>query len=125
LPDTYDTFPFQKYGTLKGTLVWVSPDADEKGDREDSGAAGVKNAKLSLEPKLGKSSYLYKIHISTEKVSFQINGETTRMKSGMTVQADIVTDRRKVIEFFLSRDHYIKREWIPSNFRVLRRASPF
>jgi hemolysin D len=25
-----DTFTFQKYGSLPGTLVWVSPDAQDK-----------------------------------------------------------------------------------------------
>ena len=94
-----DTFPFQKYGTLKGTLVWISPDAEEKGASETSDG---QNGKPSPDPKANKSTFSYKLHIKPEKTSFVVDSKLTPIQAGMTVQADIVTDHRRIIEFFLA-----------------------
>jgi hemolysin D len=48
------------------------------------------------------AGYVYKVHVRTEKSEFAVDGMSRRIQSGMTVQADIVTDRRRVIDFFLS-----------------------
>jgi hemolysin D len=45
---------------------------------------------------------VYKIHVRTERAQFLVDGVARPIQSGMTVQADIVTDRRRVIDFFLS-----------------------
>ena len=47
------------------------------------------------------AGYVYKVHIGTEQPHF-VDGEARPVVSGMTVQADITTDRRRVIDFFLS-----------------------
>ena len=95
-----DTFPFQKYGTLKGKLVWVSPDADEKGPADP--ANQNPNGKPSPDPKANKSSYTYKVHVKPETTTFVVDGRETPIQPGMTVQADISTDQRRIIEFFLA-----------------------
>jgi hemolysin D len=98
-----DTFPFQKYGTLKGTLVWISPDAEEKtSDATGTGSNGDNNSKTSNGSKSAKAGYLYKVHIQPEQRQFIVDGKPVPIQSGMTVQADIITDHRRVIEFFLS-----------------------
>jgi membrane fusion protein, hemolysin D len=97
-----DTFPFQKYGTLIGTLIWVSPDAEEKNaaSRDADTRAGAVTAEArNPDPNAG---YVYKVHIRTDRSEFTIGGVPRSVRSGMTVQADITTDRRRVIEFFLS-----------------------
>ena len=48
------------------------------------------------------TGYVYKIRIHTEDAHLVVDGETRPVLSGMTVQADIITDRRRVIDFFLS-----------------------
>lgn len=95
-----DTFPFQKYGTLKGKLVWVSPDADEKGPADP--ANQNPNGKPSPDPKANRSSYTYKVHVKPETTTFVVDGKETPIQPGMTVQADISTDQRRIIEFFLA-----------------------
>jgi hemolysin D len=102
-----DTFPFQKYGTLKGTLEWISPDADERdGASADSdtrsGMAEAKSDKNKDEVAANNTGYVYKIRVRTEQSQFRVNGETRPLQAGMTVQADITTDKRRVIDFFLS-----------------------
>jgi hemolysin D len=94
-----DTFPFQKYGTLKGKLTWISADAEERGASESAGTSAAKSAS---DPKSAKPSYVYKIHIQPQIKAFIIGGQSTSVQPGMTLQADINTDERRVIEFFLA-----------------------
>ena len=100
-----DTFPFQKYGTLKGTLVWVSPDAEERSvasSSDESGAAGNQAEKAIQNVKSVKDGYVYKVRIRAERGSFVVDGRSAPLQAGMTVQADIATDQRRIIEFLLS-----------------------
>jgi hemolysin D len=101
-----DTFPFQKYGSLKGTLLSVSPDAEEKNaaSRDTDARAGVGRSSESARSGADtqNAGYVYKVRIRTDQARFVVGGEARPVQSGMTVQADITTDRRRVIEFFLS-----------------------
>jgi membrane fusion protein, hemolysin D len=45
---------------------------------------------------------VYKVHVRAEESHFVVDGEPRPVGSGMTMQADITTDRRRVIDFFLS-----------------------
>jgi hemolysin D len=75
-----DTFPFQKYGTIKGKLIAISPDAFD-------------------DEKLGP---VYKVRVSLEQTSITVNGRQTPISPGMTVAAEVKTGKRRIIEFFLS-----------------------
>lgn len=74
-----DTFPFQKYGALKGEIVHISPNA-------------------YLDEKLG---YVYKVKIIIEKPYLELNGLRYDIVPGMEVTAEIKTGKRRVIDFFL------------------------
>jgi len=103
-----DTFPFQRYGTLKGSLVWISPDAEDKNaasrDTDTRAGAGSQSPDPARDPAISSpnAGYVYKVHVRTEASRFVVEGEPRPVLSGMTVQADITTDRRRVIDFFLS-----------------------
>jgi hemolysin D len=101
-----DTFPFQKYGSLKGTLVSISPDAEEKNaasrDADTRSGANTSSGSQKGSVDTTNAGYVYKVFIHTGQSAFQIRGDNRAVQSGMTVQADITTDRRRVIEFFLS-----------------------
>jgi hemolysin D len=103
-----DTFPFQRYGTLKATLVQISPDAEDRNAaaRDTDTRAGVnsQSGDLSRDPAniTPNAGYVYKVYVRTAQSRFVVEGEPRPMISGMTVQADITTDRRRVIDFFLS-----------------------
>lgn len=89
-----DTFPFQKYGTLKGTLEWISPDAEDKAaaakdtdTRAGANSAGAPSpGEAAPSPNAG---YVYKVHIRTLGTRFVVDGEPHSVQAGMTVQADI------------------------------------
>lgn len=103
-----DTFPFQRYGSLKGTLVSISPDAEDKTavSRDTDTRAGASSSRpddQSRDPTTASNTgYVYKVHIRTADAHFVVDDESRSVTSGMTVQADITTDRRRVIDFFLS-----------------------
>jgi hemolysin D len=101
-----DTFPFQKYGSLHGTLLSISPDAEEKTaaskDTDTRSGAGSSGDPSRATAENANAGYVYKVRIRTDRSQFAVNGASRPIQAGMTVQADITTDRRRVIEFFLS-----------------------
>ena len=75
-----DTFPFQKYGTIKGKVVSVSPDAFD-------------------DEKLGP---VYRIRVNLERLSIIVDGRDAPVSPGMTAAVEVKTGKRRIIEFFLS-----------------------
>lgn len=74
-----DTFSFQKYGTLDGKIIYVSPSAVED----------------------ERKGLVYKIKVSVDKNNFNINGSDVPISSGMSGTAEIKLEERRIIEFFL------------------------
>ena len=75
-----DTFPFQKYGTIKGKVISISPDAFE-------------------DEKMGP---VYKIKVEMEKIYIVVDGKKVAVSPGMAVSVEVKTNKRRIIEFFLS-----------------------
>lgn len=80
-----DAFPFQHYGRLNGTLVWVSPDAE----RQDA-SFHVTSASGTV-----ATGYVYRGQVRTAP------HPRLQLMPGLTAQVDIKTQRRRVIDFFL------------------------
>jgi hemolysin D len=74
-----ETFPFTRYGTVSGTVRFVSQDAvmDEK-------RPSVFQARLAL-----------------DKSTITVDERTVALTAGMAVQAEIRTGGRRVIEYLL------------------------
>ena len=85
----------------KGSLIWISPDAEDKNaaSRDTDTRAGA--GSQSPDPKRDgadsspNTGYVYKVHVRIEASHFVVDGEPRPVLSGMTVQADITTDRRR------------------------------
>lgn len=75
----FDTFPFQKYGMIKGKVESISPDVFE-------------------DEKMGS---VYKMKVSLERSEIIVNGKEVPISPGMAVSAEIKTGKRRIIEFFL------------------------
>lgn len=69
-----DTYDYQKYGKLIGTVIYISPDA-------------IENEKYEK---------IYKVQVLLEN-----NNELLDVSQGMECSVEIKTDRRRIIEFFL------------------------
>lgn len=75
-----ETFPFTKYGTLRGTIIQVSSDA-------------IQDEKLGL---------IYSTRVRLARDTLQVENKTVRLTPGMAVTVEIKTGTRRVIEYFLS-----------------------
>ncbi|SHO53752.1 HlyD family type I secretion periplasmic adaptor subunit [Anaerocolumna xylanovorans] len=75
----FDTFPFQRYGVVKGKVIAVSPDAYE-------------------DQKLGT---VYKIKVQMDKTEVFVVDKCVNIVPGMTATVEVKTGKRKIIEFFL------------------------
>jgi membrane fusion protein, adhesin transport system len=74
-------YDYSIYGSLKGTVKHISPDAVQ-------------------DPRDPQRTY-YKVQISTEKNSIEHNGKVYTLIPGETVQADIVTSKRTVMQYLM------------------------
>jgi membrane fusion protein len=80
-----DAFPYQKFGHLRGTVT------------------RVEQAPLS-EPRAGAEAGgtpLYRVVVRLERQSIYAYGQERTFKAGMVVEADILQDRRRLIEWLL------------------------
>jgi len=75
-----DTFNFTKYGVVHGTVVSVSNDA-------------IEDERLGL-------VYSARIQLSESKVL--VGSQYVPLSPGMAIRAEVKTDTRKVIDYFLS-----------------------
>jgi hemolysin D len=75
-----DTFPFQKYGTIRGKVIHLSPDAVE-------------------DEKLGP---VYRMRTSIERPVMRVDGRDVPVTPGMSASVEVKTGDRRIIEFFLS-----------------------
>ncbi|MBU1395956.1 MAG: HlyD family type I secretion periplasmic adaptor subunit [Gammaproteobacteria bacterium] len=75
-----ETFPFTKYGTLRGTITQVSSDA-------------IQDEKLGL---------IYSTRVKLARDTLRVENKTVRLTPGMAVTVEVKTGKRRVIEYFLS-----------------------
>lgn len=83
-----DTFNFQKFGTIKGKVREVSPDAIEDKDRGP----------------------LYRVMVSLDEEKLHMDNKDLQIYPGMTVSAEIKTRKKRIIDFFLEPFQTYKNE---------------
>ncbi|PAU65734.1 hemolysin secretion protein D, partial [Pseudomonas indica] len=75
-----ETFTFTKYGVVHGTVQSVSNDA-------------IEDEKLGL---------VYSTRIQLKEKTLQVGGKEIALSPGMAIRAEVKTDKRRVIDYFLS-----------------------
>lgn len=75
-----ETFTFTKYGVVEGTVVSISNDA-------------IEDERLGL---------VYSARIQLKQNTIQVGDNRIALSPGMAVRAEVKTDKRKVIDYFLS-----------------------
>jgi hemolysin D len=88
-----DAYPFERYGTLPGTLEWVSPDA-EASDRDPI------NRQARVPAPNGVTGYRARIQLRRETLG--TNSTQLAVRPGMTVRAEIQTDERRIVDYLLA-----------------------
>ena len=79
-----DAFDYQKYGSLTGRVIFVSPDSEVEEDADEGHS----------------STYQVKISLDGEEL-IRSNHRARRIKLGMTGTAEIVTDRESVLSLLV------------------------
>ncbi|MDA8123788.1 MAG: HlyD family type I secretion periplasmic adaptor subunit [Deltaproteobacteria bacterium] len=88
-----DTFDFQKYGAIDGSVEVINPfNLEEK----EEGAGKEKER----DPGTASGGYPVRLKMLADRLKTK-DGAIYRMKPGMTVTAEINVGKRRVIEFFL------------------------
>lgn len=79
-----ETFPFTRYGVIRGVVETVSGDAtsDKRPD--------------------GSEELTYLMRVRLERDTMEVDGRTVRLGSGMAVTAEVKTGRRRVVEYVWS-----------------------
>jgi len=75
-----DTFTFTKYGVVHGTVASISDDA-------------IEDERLGL---------VYSTRIQLKENSILVGSQQVPLTPGMSIRAEVKTDKRKVIDYFLS-----------------------
>lgn len=76
----FDAFPFQDYGTLEGTVIEVSPDAQ-------------------LDKELGS---FYKVTIVPQQTQIVAKGKILPLRPGLALTAEIITERKSILSLILA-----------------------
>lgn len=82
----YPAFPFQKFGSHRGRVVSVSRSAQPPGD-------------LGFAPPDGSREPLYRIKVALDAQDVIAYGRPEPLQAGMQVEADVLLDRRRLIEW--------------------------
>ena len=82
----YTSFPHQKFGSQNGRIVAISRNAMPPGE-------------LGFTPVDGSREPLYRIKVRLASQTIPAYGRAEALKAGMQVEADILLDRRRLIEW--------------------------
>ncbi|NTW08740.1 MAG: hypothetical protein HGA28_04140 [Anaerolineaceae bacterium] len=74
-----ETFPFTRYGTIPGTVTFVSNDAVQ-------------------DPKRGPT---FQVRVKLDRGSLMVDQREVNLSPGMAVSAEVMTDKRRVIAYLL------------------------
>jgi hemolysin D len=99
-----DAFPFNRYGTLSGTITRVSRDAVDA--REASAAADVasgagRQGSSAADALLHTQNLVFPVTITLERTSLAAERGPIPLKPGMTATVEIRTGSRRIIDYVL------------------------
>ena len=105
-------FPYQKFGMVPGRVTEVSRTPVLPQDLPSGMAASLMSAAQSQEP-------LYRITVALQRSSLQAFGKAQPLKAGMSLEADVIQDRRAIWEWALEPLLAAKERWqVPSGVSV-------
>jgi HlyD family secretion protein/hemolysin D len=101
-----EAFPFTRYGLLKGAVLSVDHDAEAVPVNQSSvqGAQRIADETDNVE---ASERLRYTVHIAVQTGTLDVDGRVANMLPGMSVKAEILTGKRRIIAFLLAplREH--------------------
>jgi HlyD family secretion protein/hemolysin D len=101
-----DAFPFTRYGLLGGKVISIDRDAEVE-PVNPSGAHGTERVADETDHVEASERLRYTVHIAIEPGSFAVDGREATLLPGMSIKAEILTGKRRIIDFLLAplREH--------------------
>lgn len=101
-----DAFPFTRYGLISGTVVSVDRDAEAEPVNQSAVQGSQRAADRIDNVELGER-LRYTVHIALRSGSLEVDGRAATLLPGMSVKAEILTGKRRIIDFLLAplREH--------------------
>jgi hemolysin D len=96
-----ETFPFTKYGTIRGTVLHVSNDAIQQESKQQN-SQQQSNSMFASDENEKTGGLVYSARVKLEKSTIQVEGKAINLTPGMAVTVEIKTGKRRLIEYFLS-----------------------
>ena len=100
-----DAFPFTRYGTLQGTVIRIAGDAIDEQDarRAQANALNMANGGTGSTSSPGApQNFVFPVTVSLDKRAMEIDGTNVPLTPGMTVVAEVKTEKRRVIDYLFS-----------------------
>jgi len=95
-----DTYPFTRYGLAKGTVLSV--DRDAEATPVNQAVQGSLRAADEIDNVEASERLRYTVHIALEPGSLEVDGHPAALLPGMSVKAEILTGKRRIIEYLLA-----------------------
>jgi HlyD family secretion protein/hemolysin D len=101
-----DAFPFTRYGLLRGKVISIDRDA-EAAPVNQSNVAGAERQADEIDRVQASERLRYTVHIAIVSGDFNVDGRTAPLLPGMSAKAEILTGKRRIIDFLLAplREH--------------------
>lgn len=90
----YGAYPYQKFGLHTGRITAVSATPFAPSELPP-------NLSQQIVSQVGSHEALYRINVQIDQQGIQAYGETIPLKAGLTLDADVLQERRKVWEWVL------------------------
>ena len=102
-----DTFPYSRYGSIDGTVVKVANDAipGKQGQQQQmngSQAPSLDGSMSITTAAQATQDLVYPVIIEPAQTTMDVDGKQVPLVSGMTLTAEIKTERRSAISYILS-----------------------
>jgi hemolysin D len=101
-----DAFPFTRYGLLHGQVTSIDRDA-EATPANQSNVSGTERQADEIDRVEASERLRYTVHIALEAGDLNVDGRPAQLLPGMSVKAEILTGKRRIIDFLLAplREH--------------------
>lgn len=97
----YAAFPYQKFGLQQGTVIDVSTTPFAPNELPPNLASTIlSNAQQNIQG-FNSNEALYRIKVKLDQQSIAAYGQAQNLKAGMSLEADVLQDRRKIWEWIL------------------------
>lgn len=97
-----DTYLYTSYGTVPGTITRVAHNALALLQRDTLQTASLDGEAVSATAAQNTAGLVYPITVVAGRTTMKVDGREMPLTPGMTVTVDVMTERRRVLDYVLS-----------------------